>query len=159
MIKARTGRLVALGSATLSRSVRIDRKGDENLFAYDQPLVLNALASYQLPKGWRVGSRVRFSFGNPYTPVVNRVYDQGSRSFVPVYGERDSARLPPFAALDVRIDKEWTFDRWSLAFYLDLQNATNRLSPEVMGWTYDFRAEDPVTSLPILPAFGLRADW
>jgi TonB family protein len=159
VIKASTPRLVALVSATLSHSVRIDRKGDENLFAYDQPLVVNALASYRLPKGWRLGARARYGSGNPYTPVVNRVYDHGSRSFLPVYGERDSARLPAFWSIDVRFDKEWTFERYKLAFYLDLQNATNRLSPEVMGWTYDFRAEDPVDSLPILPAFGLRADW
>lgn len=152
-------RLVALATATLSRSVRIDRAGEERLFAYDQPIVLNALASYELPKGWRLGGRVRVSSGNPYTPVVNRIFDHDSRSFRPVYGERDSSRLPPFWSVDVRVDKEWTFDRWSLTAYLDIQNATNNQNIEVIGWTYDYREESPTTGLPLLPAFGIRADW
>jgi len=158
-VKVATPRLVALGTATLSRSVRIDRQGVEGLFTYDQPIVLNALASYKLPKGWRIGGRARFSSGNPYTPVVNRVFDHDTRGFQPVYGERSSARMPPFWSLDVRIDKEWTFRTWTLAFYLDVQNATNNQNIEVMGWTYDYSEEAPTTGLPILPAFGLRASW
>jgi len=159
VFRARSRRLTVLASATLSRSVRIDRSGKEGLFAFDQPLVVNALGSYELPRGWRLGARVRYSSGNPYTPVVNRYYDHASRSFVPVYGERDSARLPAFFALDVRMDKEWTFDRWTLALYLDLQNLTPRQNVEVMGWTYDYREESPTNGLPPLPIFGVRADW
>lgn len=158
-VKLATPRLVALGAATVSRSVRIDRQGVESLFQYDQPIVLNLLASYELPRGWRLGGRARFSSGNPYTPVVNRVFDHDTRDFQPVYGDRSSARLPPFWSLDVRIDKEWTFRTWTLAFYLDVQNATNNQNIEVIGWTYDFSEEAPTTGLPLLPAFGLRASW
>ncbi len=158
-IKLQTNRLVALGTATLSHSTRVDRRGEEALFAYDQPVVLNALASYKLPRGWRLGGRVRFSSGNPYTPVVNRVFDHDTREFFPVYGDRSSARLPPFWSLDVRVDKEWTFDRWTLALYFDIQNATNNQNIEVIGWTYDYSEESPTTGLPLLPAFGLRASW
>lgn len=158
-VKVSTNRLTALGTATLSRSVRIDRAGVEGLFVFDQPFVVNLLASYQLPRGWRVGGRARFSSGNPYTPVANRYFDHDSRGFQPVYGERSSARLPPFWSLDLRFDKEWVFKTWTLAFYLDVQNATNNQNIEVMGWTYDFSEEAPTTGLPILPAFGLRASW
>jgi hypothetical protein len=90
---------------------------------------------------------------------VNRVYDMDSRSFIPVYGEADSARLPPAYSLDIRIDKEWKFKTWALTTYLDLQNATNAQNPEVMSWTYDYSEEDPISGLPIIPAFGLRGDW
>lgn len=69
--------------------------------------------------------RVRYGAGDPYTPVVNRVYDMGSRSFVPVYGERDSERLSSVVLVDVRIDKEFPFRRWTLPTDLDLQNALN----------------------------------
>lgn len=151
---------LAFLSATFSRSSRVDRPGEEaQLFEYDQPVVLNALASQELPRGWRVGARARFSSGNPYTPVVNRIYDLSSRSFFPVYGERDSARLPPFWAVDVRVDKEWAFRRWTLTTYLDLQNAFNTQNVEVMAWTYDYGEEDPITGLPILPSLGLKGEW
>jgi len=62
-------------------------------------------------------------------------------------------------SVDIRVDKEWTFDRWGLTAYLDIQNATNNQNIEVMGWSYDFREETPTAGLPLLPAFGLRADW
>ena len=73
---------------------------------------------------WRLGARYRYGSGNPYTPVVNRIYDLSSREFVPVYGERDSARLPLLKSLDIKIDKDYVYDKWTLTAYLDIQNAT-----------------------------------
>lgn len=150
---------LALVSATLSSSTRTGRDGEPDLFEYDQPYVINALASQQLPRRWRVGVRGRVSAGDPYTPVVNRVYDMEARGFVPIYGDRDGARLPPAWSVDVRVDKSWPFRTWELTAYLDVQNALNAQNPEVMAWTYDYAAEDPIAGLPIIPAFGLRGEW
>lgn len=151
---------LALLSVTASNSARVKRPGqDEVLFEYDQPLVLNALASQALPRGFRLGARARYGSGNPSTPVVNRVYDLESRSFIPIYGERDSVRLPAFFALDIRGDKVWE-KRWGeIGLYLDVQNATNRQNVELVGYTYDYSEEDPVAGLPIFPTFGLEVKW
>ena len=144
----------------MSNSARVKRPGqDEVLFEYDQPLVLNVLGSQKLPRGYRVGARARFGSGNPSTPVVNRVYDMDSRSFIPIYGERDSARLPPFFSLDVRGDKTWEKDWGEISLYLDVQNATNAKNVEVMNWTYDYGEPDPIAGLPVFPTFGLEAKW
>ncbi len=151
---------LALLSLTVSNSARVKRPGqDEVLFEYDQPLVLNVLGSQKLPRGYRVGARARFGSGNPSTPVVNRVYDMDSRSFIPIYGERDSARLPPFFSLDVRGDKTWEKDWGEISLYLDVQNATNAKNVEVMNWTYDYGEPDPIAGLPVFPTFGLEAKW
>ena len=77
---------------------------------------------------------------------------------MPVYGERDSARLPPFFSLDIRIDKDYVFKKWTLTTYLDLQNATYSKNVENQGYSYDYR-EEPTLSPPPLPAFGLRGEW
>jgi hypothetical protein len=106
-----------------------------------------------------VGARVRYGSGNPYTPVVNRVQDQLTRAFQPVYGPRDSARLPSFYSVDLRVDKDYVFKNWTLTTYLDLQNATYAKNVEVISWTYDFAEEAPILSNPPLPAFGLRGEW
>jgi TonB family protein len=159
LLKLDADKTLGLLSATFSNSIRIDRDGEKELFTNDQPFIINALASQELPKRWRVGVRGRVSAGDPYTPVVNRVYDMGSRQFFPVYGERDSARLPPTWSVDIRIDKEWKFRKWALTTYLDLQNAFNVQNPEVMSWTYDYSEEDPISGLPVIPAFGLRGEW
>ena len=151
---------LALISATLSRSERVDRPGEDvQLFEYDQPLVINALATQELPRRWRLGARIRYGSGNPYTPVVNRVYDMERREFVPIYGDRDSGRLPAFFSLDLRIDKDYVFKNWTLTTYLDIQNATYAKNIEVLNYTYDYTEEDPVLSSPPLPAFGLRGEW
>lgn len=160
LAKAQTDRTVAWLSTTVSRSQRTNREGEEEaLFIYDQPLVLTALASHELPKRWRIGARFRYSVGNPYTPVVNRTFDLDRREFRPVYGERDSARLQSFKQFDVRIDKDFVYKYWTLTAYLDLQNVTNAQNIEAIGWTYDFSEEAPITGLPVLPAFGFRGEW
>ena len=161
LLRLATERTAALVSITAGNSVRVDRPGGpEDLFEYDQLFGLTALASRELPRRWRLGARIRTTTGNPYTPVVNRLYDLDSRSWVPVYdAEVDSARLPTFFSADVRFDKDWVYRNWTLTAYLDLQNATNRQNVEVMGWTDDFSAEEPITGLPLVPAFGVRGEW
>lgn len=160
LAKAQTDRTTAWLSTTVSRSLRTNRVEDEEaLFTFDQPLVLTALFSHELPKRWRIGARFRYGTGNPYTPVVNRTFDLGRQQFVPVYGERDSERLRAFRQLDVRIDKDWVFKAWTLTAYLDLQNATSAQNVETIAWTFDFSEEDPTTGLPVLPAFGVRGEW
>ncbi len=161
LLRLATERTAALVSITAGNSVRTDRPGgQEELFDYDQLLGVTALASRELPRRWRVGARIRATTGNPYTPVVNRLYDLDTRAYVPVYdAEVDSARLPAFFAADVRFDKDWVYRNWTLTTYLDLQNATNRQNVEVMGWSEDFSEEEPITGLPIVPAFGVRGEW
>jgi hypothetical protein len=155
-----TERTLAFASLTLSRSTRTDRPGDEvTLFRYDQPYTLNILASRELKKNRRLGLRLRSSSGYAYTPVINRIYDLDRRQFVPIYGESDEGRLPPFFSLDIRFDKEWVLRKFNLSAYIDLQNATNSTNPEIMSWNYDYSEEQPFQSNPTLPAFGLKIEW
>jgi hypothetical protein len=151
---------MGLLSGTWSHSDRIKRPGDERtLFEYDQPVVVNALISQKLPRRWRTGVRVRYGSGNPYTPVSNRIYNHDRREFIPVFGERDSGRLPPFFSVDVRIDKDYVFNKWTLTTYLEVQNATYSKNIEVLNYSYDYAKEEPILSSPPVPAFGLRGEW
>ena len=147
---------LALLAATVSHSERTDRNGNVRLFAYDQPFLINALFTKKLPRNWRLGGRVRYGAGNPYTPVQNSVYDLNRREFIPVYADYDSGRLPSFFSLDIRVDKIYTFSNWSLTAYLDIQNITNYPNLELMSWSYDFEKEEPITGNPLFPAFGFK---
>jgi len=40
-----------------------------------------------------------------------------------------------------------------------MQNVTIHENIEAMGYTYDFRETRPVTGIPFLPNFGLKADF
>jgi hypothetical protein len=79
--------------------------------------------------------------------------------YVPVYGETNSQRLATFWALDLRVDKVWTFPGWKLTLYLDCQNVTNRKNQEGWTYSYDYAQRTPTTGLPILPILGLKGEW
>ncbi|HET9957626.1 MAG TPA: TonB family protein, partial [Polyangiaceae bacterium] len=145
---------------TLSRSERRDAADDAKyLFDYDQTHILTALASYKLGRGWQVGARFRYVSGKPYTPNLGGVMDYDAGVYSPVASPRqNSARLPAFQQLDVRVDKTWKFKSWSLAWYLDIQNAYNHKNVEAQGDNYDYSATTKIYGLPILPIVGLRGE-
>ena len=158
--QALTQRLFGWIAYTFSRSERIDRPGANwRLFDFDQTHVLTAIASYKLGAGWEIGGRFRYATGNPRTPVVGAVKDDLTDTFVPIYGVVNSYRLPNFAQLDVRIDKVWVFDNWSLDLYLDIQNVTNTRSTEGTSYSYNYAQSARFEGLPIVPILGIKGTW
>ena len=144
-------------SYTLMRSERRDPgETDYRLFTLDQTHILTVVAQYKLSNTWEVGLRWRYVTGNPHTPIVGADYDADADVWVPQAGVTASERMPAFAQLDVRVDRNWIYETWTLTAYLDLQNALNRANPE--GYVYDFDYSDRslVTGLPIVPSIGLR---
>jgi hypothetical protein len=160
LVKYQKADTIAWLSGTWSRSFRTERPGqDAIVYRYDQPIVLTLLASHKLGEKWRLGGRIRYGSGNPYTPVVNRWYDTESGAFEPVYGDPWSARVAPYWQIDGRVDRTWKFARWQLSTYLDVQNMTNRKNVEIMGWNFDYSEEDPIAGFPVFPSFGVEGRW
>ena len=71
-----------------------------------------------------------------------------------------AARLPDFHQLDVRIDKTFTWKRWKLGIYLDLQNVYNQPNAEflVYGGRQLYQV-GPVRGIPFFPNLGMRVDF
>ena len=63
------------------------------------------------------------------------------------------------AQLDVRIDKVWVFDNWSLDLYLDIQNVTNTRSTEGTQYNYNYSQSAQFEGLPIVPILGVKGSW
>ncbi|MEP7052647.1 MAG: TonB-dependent receptor [Pseudomonadota bacterium] len=147
-------------SYTLSRSERTWLPGQPSrLFELDQTHILTALGSYRLGRGWELGMRFRYVTGNLYTPCRSSLFSSTGTSYVCVQGPLDSARLPAFHQLDVRVDKRFTFASWTLSVYLDLINAYNRKNPDFLQSNYDFSQSQPQSaSLPIIPSLGVRGE-
>jgi TonB family protein len=150
---------------TWSRSLRLDDPTvgsypDWHLFALDQTHNLTLVLSWRLPGEWILGSRVRLVSGNPYTPYVGHVLDAdtGRYQCVPS-NDVLSRRLSPFFQADARVDKRWVYESWMFSLYLDVQNVTNRTNAEFRAPTYDCGGQVVIPGLPILPSFGLRAEW
>ncbi|MCP3102060.1 TonB-dependent receptor [Myxococcus sp. K15C18031901] len=152
-----TDRLFGWISYTLSRSERRDAPGARwRKFDNDQTHVLTAIASYKLPRGWEVGARFRFASGNPTTPVVGSVRDDGTDVFLPLYSAVNSRRLPSFNQLDIRVDKNFVFDKWTLDVFLDLTNVYNNAAVEGIAYNYNYTQSAYFEGLPILPILGAK---
>ena len=147
-------------SYTFSRSKQQSHPdSDEVPTAFDQPHVLNAVASYKPGGGWELGARFQLASGRPDTPVIGATYDADSGDYVPIRGPARSIRTPTFVQLDTRIEHDWLYERWSLGLYLDIINVTNRKNVEAVQYDYRFRQSSPVTSFPILPTLGVKGTW
>lgn len=123
-------KLTLVGSATLYRSVyRADEDSEYIPSAWDNRFIMNLSGVYDLPKYWSIGMKISAIGGSPYTPYdedassLKVVWDAAGR---PVYDytKYNQGRLDPYYQIDVRVDKNFYFRRWTLGLYLDLQNVT-----------------------------------
>lgn len=117
-------------SFTLFRSEFKDSKEVYIPTAWDNRILFNLTATRPLPKNWDIGFKWRYVGGAPYTPVdlerssLRQAYDVTGRTYLD-YDRFNSERLAPSHQLDVRVDKAFFFNKWSLMLYLDIQNIYN----------------------------------
>jgi TonB family protein len=148
-------------SYSLIRSERRDHPGSSwRLFDYDQTHVATVVASYELGKGFEIGSRFRYATGFPRTPVIGTFRSATVADIdEPIFGKQNSIRIPDFVQLDVRFAKRFDFGAVRGEAYLDVQNVTNRKNPEDIVYSYDYGQKGYITGLPILPVVGARIEW
>jgi TonB family protein len=140
-----------------SRQQRFDNSWTATPF--DQPHVLNAVASYKPWPGWETGTRVQLASGRPDTPVIGATYDADLGRYVPLKGDTRSIRDPTFFQLDTRIERDWLYNTWTLGLYLDIINVLNHKNVEAWQYDYRYRDKSPIRSYPILPTIGVRGTW
>jgi hypothetical protein len=147
-------------SYTLMRSERKDCASCQwRLFDFDTTHILIIAAHAYLPKGFEVGARFRYITGYPYTVAYGGWYDADVDVYSPAQGPVNTGRLAAFNQLDVRFDKTFLFQRWILKAYLDITNIYNNPNVELNQPNYDFTRRAALTGLPIIPSFGIRAEF
>lgn len=113
--------------------VRSEFKGPTGDFiptAWDNRHLLSATATKSLGKTWDLGFKWRLVGGAPYTPYdldkssLREAWDVIGQGYLD-YADYNSARLKAFNQLDLRIDKQFYFSKWSLMLYADVQNVLN----------------------------------
>ncbi len=142
---------------TLSRTEEVSREGRPlTAGRFDQTHILTAVGSVRPGRGWEVGARFRLVSGNPTTPVRGGSFMADTGEYLPLIGERRSERRPLFHQLDFRVEKTWTFERWMLSLYLDIQNVYNAENVEFTTWDYRYDQSYGVRGLPFLPTLGVK---
>lgn len=130
-------------SYTLSKSERALGRGVVGPSDWDQRHILNAVVGYRL-RTYTLGARVHVNTGRP-------VLLQGSDAEVFV-------RLPTFYQLDLRVERKFVFDAFTLHAYAEIVNGT-------MSRTVLSLEQDPTTNNVsensyriVLPSLGIRGE-
>lgn len=131
--------------------------------AWDSRHLVSLTGGKKFKRNWEVGGRFLLSGGLPFTPfdVENSLIIQNwnvNRSGLPDYSRLNSQRIPAFHQLDIRIDKKWFFEKWSLNLFLDVQNVYNQVTPlqDLLDTARDENGQpivDPNNPNSYLPAF------
>ncbi len=137
-------------SLSLFKARYISLDGIERDSDFDNKILFTTFGGYQFPKNWTLAGKFRFAGGRPYTPI-NPV--DGTQ----LVSDYNTARLPDYFSLDVRLEKKWNFSKWSLNTYIDIQNITGRKNVSGYTWNEFTRTIDKRESIGVLPTIGINA--
>lgn len=126
--------------------------------AFDQPYALSTVASWDFKPGWNAGVRWRYAAGLPLTPIVGSIYDGDSDSYQPVPGTPFSTRLPDYQKLDLHLERDIAFRRWTLALYAEVWWVPSANNTLYRVYSYDYLDAADVRGPPVLPLLGARAE-
>ncbi len=147
--------LYGLASITVNRS---EFAGVDSVLytgGFETRFIGNFLAGWRFNPRWEVSGKFRLATGLPYTPFA---------ASGPIEGERDFSRynqlnLPNFSALDVRVDRRWSFRGVQLDVYLDIQNLLGRKNVVGSYWNERTQQEEFDEALGVLPTIGVNLEF
>ena len=118
----------AILSYTLVNSEFKDKNDSYVPTAWDSKHIVSLTGGKRFKNGWEIGFRWFYSGGSPYTPydiATSSLKDNWDINGLGIrdYSLLNTRREGNFHQLNIRFDKKWFFDKFSLNFYLDLQNA------------------------------------
>ena len=166
---------------TFARSEFLDKNREYRSSSWDYKHFLNLTAGKKFRGNWEFGAKFRLSGGTPFTPydletsAVKAVWDVEGTGLLD-YDRLNADRTNMVHQLDIRVDKRFFFDGWSLNFYVDLQNVYNSRTglPHFLLAETDANGhpiEDPKNpdayllrtvenlSPPFIPAIGVIAEF
>jgi hypothetical protein len=143
--------LYGLASLTFSNTRFTAVDGVERQGTFDQQMILNVSAGYRFDERWEAGAKFRYASGHPYTPFNSN----GTQNVALL----NTARTTAVHSLDIRVDRRWNFEGWTLITYVDIQNIYNNKHSGSVRWNArERRVEVDESSIGILPSIGISAE-
>jgi outer membrane cobalamin receptor len=145
-----------------SRSTRTNKiTQQEQDYYLDTPWVINWVMNYQINDLWTAGGRLTLQSGRAITPIIGAQENPYFENHIlPVYGEPYSDRLPAYARLDLRFQREMTLWGFAGTYNIDILNVLNRQNVTDRNLDYirstspqNYELEDE-TGMGIIPAIG-----
>jgi hypothetical protein len=137
-------------SVSLFEAKYIALDGIERTSDFDNRFLVILNGGFKLGKGWEFASKFRWFGGRPYTPI-------NPLNGTQIVSQYNTARYPDYYSLDLRADKRWNFNKWTLVTYIDIQNITNKKNISSYKWNKYKRIVDTNNNIGILPTIGVNA--
>ncbi|MFN5865501.1 MAG: TonB-dependent receptor [Candidatus Kapaibacterium sp.] len=145
--------LFGLISLTVQQSNFTGLDGVSRPGSFDSRFIFNIAAGYRIGNAWEISSKFRLAQGLLTTPFVTSGPTAGSLDFTQ-YNAGD--RLPTFHAMDVRIDRRWSFESVQLITYIDVQNVYGRKNISQQRWDPRTQAPAVPVGVAVIPSIGLN---
>jgi len=172
LLKKTTGTITGwLGYSYSSIQKRFDFNGDNKIektgnemseiYApkYSKPHSFNLVANYHRNETSQYSLSLTIASGQPYTPVVGKVYDGGGDLDNPfadninVYGEKNSVRYPLYFRLDVGWVRNISWFGLQGKFKAQVMNLTNHFNVLTYVWDHD-KSPSKVRAVSMMPFMG-----
>ncbi|AWB68966.1 iron transporter [Saccharobesus litoralis] len=150
-------------SLSYAKSDRTNERTNETRdYRFDTPVVLNLVGNYQINNSWTAGFRFIAKSGEATTKISgiepNPVFPD---KYIATYDQPFNDRLPTYARLDLRLQKDFQMLGNDAKFYIDVINALNReniverdLDHEKVNQTGQLFMEEEA-DLGIFPSIGI----
>lgn len=110
--------------------------------------------------GFGLAAKYRVATGLPYTlRIPVEIFPGVFLQRIARPEDRNSARLPAFANLDLRVERRFNFKRFSLAPYVDLFNITGHASNTELDYRFFSPTPFQLVEGKLLPIFGGRIEF
>jgi hypothetical protein len=115
---------------TLMKSEYSDNQGVYRPSGWDNRHTVSITGGKLFSKQWEIGAKLRFSSGSPYTPIdytisaTKAVFDLNPLGVLDV-SNLNNARFPIYHALDIRVEKRYSYKRIAISVFFDAQNVYN----------------------------------
>jgi hypothetical protein len=97
---------------------------------WDNNLLISLLGGYKLGNNWEMSARYRYLGKTPFAPVDESRTLANYPALIRDFTRIGEQRLNPFSQVDLRVDKKWSFNNWSLDLFFEIQNALAQTTPE-----------------------------
>lgn len=143
-------------SLSLSRAEFVSLDAIERPGSYDSRFLGNMVIGWRPGREWELSGKFRVATGLPTTTFIARGPAAGQLDFTRYNA---GPRLPTFHALDLRVDRRWSFQGVQLETYVDVQNVYGRANVTRYEWNYRIAMPEPNSSLGVLPTIGVAIEF
>ena len=141
--------------------------------AWNQTILTTFTGGYKFgkKKNWEISLRVRYGGRTPYAPVDQEATLANYPAIIKDFDRLGDVQLDAFNQTDIRLDKKWSFDKWALDIFFEVQNLLAQAQPSEPSYTLG-KLEDGTLITPlelqqlpmvdtgsILPSIGIVIDF